>query len=293
VLLVAASALALLAGGRALLRPAELRAVFIDVGQGDATLLELAGGQRILVDGGGARRQRAGGGVGLRRVIPLLQRRRVRRLDLVVATHAHADHVRGLLAVLARVEVAELWTCAPQGEAERGWFVKLHRLARRRGVRVRVPRSLRFGDVRIEPLWPRAGEGGRCGDTSLSTNENSIVLRVDYGASRLLLTGDIERDAEAALLSARPRALRASVVKVPHHGSRTSSSAGFVEAVSPRLAVISCAQHNAFRFPAGSVLRRYRAAGARVVRTDRQGAVIVALRRDGTFTWRGTAGGLP
>lgn len=260
-LLAAAAAVA------CLLVPAPLRALaarargglevtFLAVGQGDAALLRLPDGAAVLVDAGGATAG-VGADPGARDVVPYLRDLGVRRLALVFLSHAHPDHVLGLAAVAAAFPIERL-----HGNGEPGL-----------GSAEELLQALR-----PEPLLPgarieRAGVvfevlgGDR---TALVENDASLVLRVSYGRTAVLFPGDVEARGEAAALARG--GLAADVVKVPHHGSRTSSSPAFIAAVGARHAVISLATPNRLGFPDQAVVARWRAAGAEVHRTD-EGAV--------------------
>ena len=257
-----------------------LELTFLDVGQGDSTLARLPDGTTILIDGGGSLSESYDPGAA--RVVPYLRRRGIRRLDLVVATHPHPDHVRGLTAVLRELEVAELWTCWHL--EPNPWQQQLLARARRRGVRVNPPRLLRRGRAVVRPLWP-AGYDGHCADPGFSANDNSIVLRLELGRSAALLPGDIEAAAEQQLLSRNRRWLRADVLKAPHHGSASSSTEAFLRAVDPRVAVISCGLENSFGIPPPSVQQRYLRLGVPLARVDLDGAIRVTLVPDGTVRW--------
>lgn len=253
---------------------------FLDVGQGDSAFVRFPGGATLLVDAGGTRSGAWDPGVA--RVVPFLEAQGIRRLDLVVASHPHPDHVGGLRSVLEAVTVDELWTCW-HGEPS-PWLGPLLEAARRRGVKVTRPYPRRLGPAVLRPLWPRAG--GRCADPAYSANDNSIVLRLELGKSAALLAGDIEAAAEEDLVRAGGAVLKADLIKVPHHGSNTSSTPALLDAVRPRLAVISCGAGNAYGFPAPAVLERYRERGAAVARTDRSGAIRVELGPGGELSWR-------
>lgn len=238
-----------------------LEVAFLDVGQGDATLL-IDGGAAILVDGGGWRR----GDPAARLLVPALARLGVRELEAVVLSHDDLDHCGGLRALTAYWPAGSAWASAATAAEGCGAAVtgKAPRF-----VPLAAGDQMRFGRWRIEVLWPtgQAGEGA-------SGNENSLVLRASAGEASLLLTGDIEKGAEAALLRAAPQALAATVLKVPHHGSRSSSTAPFLAAVGARWAVISVGEGNSFGHPAPEVEERLGRGGAcRVLRTDRQGLI--------------------
>jgi carotenoid cleavage dioxygenase len=246
------------------------QAIALDVGSGDALLLR-SGGRAVLVDGGLAL---AGGiDLGRSRVLPALAALGVDELDVVVATHADADHAGGLAAVLDGLPVRELWL--PAGQARDPGFAQLLRIARRGGVAWRsvssasAARSLGPG-LRLEPLWPppELESGPR--------NATSLVLLARLGDIRLLLTGDLGRAGERALL-ASGRPLRADVLKLAHHGSATSTHAAWLDAVRPTVAILSaaCARRG---LPADAVLERLRRRGISLWWTGRDGAVFVGSR---------------
>jgi competence protein ComEC len=241
-----------------------LRVTFLDVGQGDAALIELPDGPRLLVDGGpgGARRF----DVGERVLAPFLWNRPLVRLDAVALSHWDVDHSGGLAAVLTRFRVGEFWE---SGRAPGGAPDTVAALARARVPRraLEAGQRVRLGAALLTVLGPGPGP-------PLAANDDSLVLRLDWRGLSLLLTGDLGARGEARLLE-RAEPLHAVALKVAHHGSRSSSAAALLDAVRPRLAVISVGARNPFRHPSPEVLARLQAAGARVYRTDRDGAVIV------------------
>ncbi|MCW5892559.1 MAG: DNA internalization-related competence protein ComEC/Rec2 [bacterium] len=272
-LAVAAALLVALAAHdvRARWAPERLRLTILDVGQGDAAVAELPNGRVLVVDAGGF----PGGDFdpGAAIVAPFLRTRSIARIDALVMTHAHPDHFGGLAALLASPGAAELWW---SGHAGRGVaWAALETAIARSGVRLRRLRAGRplpalAGHGRV--LHPPAGwPGGRA-------NDDSVVLRLRLGRVAFLLTGDVEARAERAML-ARGARLRADVVKVPHHGSRTSSTPGLVAATGAAVAVIPVGAENRYGHPAPDVTARWRAAGACVLRTDACGAVT--LETDG------------
>ncbi|WP_155798638.1 ComEC/Rec2 family competence protein, partial [Sorangium cellulosum] len=250
-----------------------LRVSVLDVGQGDAILIDLPEGGAMLVDAGGF----VGSPVdpGARVIRPLLRSRRRARLDAVVLSHPHPDHFGGLPAVVAGVEVGELWDTG-QGEAEGAGPVYAGLLSdlRRRGVPVVGPASLCgrprvLSGATIEVLAP-------CPELhpDRGANDNSFVLRISYGARSALLVGDAEHEAEDALVARYGAALRADLLKVGHHGSRTSTGAALLAAVDPSVAAVSCGVRNRFGHPSPEVLARLSARGVAIARMDRGGALI-------------------
>ncbi|HUH03984.1 MAG TPA: ComEC/Rec2 family competence protein, partial [Kofleriaceae bacterium] len=299
---VALAAVAVLAGSwivTAHLGPAastRLEVTFLDVGQGDAAVVRLPGGAVWLVDAGGLpavpaelddeARLRLGELPGERSVVPFLEHQRIRRIDRVVLSHPHPDHYRGLRAVARAVPIGELWIAA-EGEgrlvADPEYLALLEDLRRRGTAIVHPLLEVPYLDhgVSLTALAPRF-EGPRATtDPVVSVNDNSLVVRIEYAGRVILFGGDLEAEGEDELAAHMPAALRADVIKVAHHGSRTSSSPAFARAVAPAYAVISCGVANQFGFPAPAVVERWRHGGATVLRTDLHGSVTAIITREG------------
>jgi competence protein ComEC len=249
-----------------------LRVTFLDVGQGDSALVDLPNGDAVLIDGGGL----VGSPVdtGTRIVAPVLRARRRTELAATVLSHPHPDHFTGLATGLDGVRLGSLWDTG-QGEKEEvgGGYAALLAHARRDKVPIWRPALLCgshvVGGVWIEVLAP-------CPDATVDRgpNDNSLVLRITYGVRSFLFVGDAEAEEEHDLLALGPGRLRADVLKVGHHGSRTSSSPRFIAAVSPKDAVISAGVRNRFGHPHPNTLKTLGAAGVHVFRTDQDGEVI-------------------
>jgi competence protein ComEC len=234
------------------------RVTFLDVGQGDAIAIR-SGTRTILVDGGRDER-----------ILPLLADRGVRRIDVVLLTHAHPDHCGGLGAVIDRFDVGAVWLSPRRFRGDCAAIVLEACSASHTPIHlVRDGDRLALDDIRIDAhvadrTFRRAAE-----------NNASIVLRVLAGGRRFLLTGDIEKEAE---LYFSDRDLRADVLKVAHHGSRSSTSQALLDNVAPRLAVISCGRRNLFGHPHDAVLSALAERHIRTWRTDRDGSIDVDVR---------------
>lgn len=252
--------------------PGGLRLTFFDVGQGDAALAESPGGARVLVDGG----------PDPERIASTLRGRGIRRVDVVVYSHPHADHVNGLAAVLERLEVGMfLHPGTASGPAERG-----------RAGRVEVARTgdaFVAGDLELEVLGPDdrlrsaaaaarevPGQGASEGS---AVNDASVVLRLSWGGGCALFTGDVEEAGQEALLQRRPARLDCSVLKAPHHGSARLLSE-FVQAVDAEWVAVSVGP-NDYGHPSGRAVGLFEEEGGRILRTDRLGDVVLELARDG------------
>jgi competence protein ComEC len=249
-----------------------LHVAFLDVGQGDAVLITLPDGRQVLIDGGPLTTDlhwRLG------QEMPFWDR----TLELVISTHPDADHLAGLVSLPQRYTVEQLLTSdvGATSQLYREW-------------------ELQLSQAELTPLIGQAGTQLDLGQGITATilspgsitanideaNNHSVVLHLQFGQVSFLLTGDIEEIMEERLLRAKIP-LSATVLKSPHHGSKTSSSRAFLEAVDPQIVVISLGKDNHFGHPAPEVLERYAAQGLLVFRTDEQGTV--ELSTDGQRLW--------
>jgi ComEC/Rec2-related protein len=251
-----------------------LRVTALDVGQGDATLVDLPDGRLMLIDGGG----NVGVPVdpGERVILPVLRARRRDRLDILVLTHPHPDHLGGLLSVARELPIGELWyggAPAPDGSDYQRLLDLLarHHVPRRNAAELCTPLprtgapSGSIPSVQILHPCPL--------DPAHSLNDNSLVLRITHGEHAALLMGDAELWAEQRLLATHPTSLSADLLKVAHHGSRTSSSPAFLRAVHPGLATISSGIRNRFGHPHPETLTHLQNAGALPLRLDQLGSI--------------------
>ena len=263
-----------------------LRMTALDVGQGDSALVDLPDGKLMLIDGGGFVGSPVDPGRSV--ILPVLRARRRSRIDVAVLTHPHPDHFLGLATALGSMEVGELWDTGQGREQGAGAeYATMIADLTRRHVPILGPRELcgaerDVGGARLRVLAPCPSF-----DPALGANDNSFVLRIAFGARALLLTGDAEGLEEERILPLGD-GLRADVLKVGHHGSRTSTSAALLAAVRPSVATVSCGVRNRFGHPFPGTLRALAGAGVRVFRTDVSGSIELAT--DGAGLSVGTFG---
>ncbi|HYJ91347.1 MAG TPA: ComEC/Rec2 family competence protein, partial [Pyrinomonadaceae bacterium] len=257
---------------------------FLDVGQGDSALVTFPDGKTLLIDGGGRmefRNDEGDGddafvpdqqGIGESVVSPVLWNKGYSNIDYILATHADADHIQGLNDVAKNFSIGKaLFGRMPADDPE---FQELVAVLKQRNIPydyVSRGQQLKFGGATIEFLYPRSD----ISPDAPSDNNHSIVVRIIYGSRAVLLTGDIERVAESDLVNGGGT-LHADLIKVPHHGSRTSSTSEFINAVGAKYAVISVGRHSRFGHPHGEVVDRWSASGAQVMTTGEQGMISVS-----------------
>ena len=256
-----------------------LRVTFLSVGQGDAALVVLPDGKRMLVDGGG----NFGDDelrVGKRLLGPALHALGVDHLDYLVLSHEHPDHLQGVLWAAAYLDVGEFWESGVTSGALE--YQELKWVLAARGVPVRVLNAalpaFAAGGALVEPIWPLTAGAGFTGDA----NDTSLVFLLRHGKAALLFTGDLGAEEEQELV-ARGVPLGCTLLKVAHHGSKYSSSEAFLAAAAPQAAVISAGYHNSFHLPAPSALARLQSHGIRIYRTDLDGTVQAVCRPDGAL----------
>ena len=238
---------------------ADLQVYFLDVGQGDSTLV-ICDGESMIIDGGPASASEF-------LYAFIRDTLKLEHMDFVISTHPHEDHVGGISAVLNAVPVDLI--LSPLTEWNSKKFESMKSLASKQGAPIIVPDegdTLQLGGATVTVLhcWPQAG-------TYTTTNDTSIVVRIDYGETSIIVTGDAEYTSEYMMIdSGLP--LKADVLRVGHHGSYTSTTQEFLEAVGPQFAVISCGKGNDYGHPHQVTLNKL--AGIELYRTDLQGTVL-------------------
>lgn len=258
--------------------PGLVTAHFIDVGQGDACLVELPGGETLLIDGGGR--------AAAERLQAYLREQGVERIDHLIATHPHEDHIGGLIGVVEQFEIGKIYM--PRVAHNTKTYEEFLEAIKRKGLRITAARA----GVTME-----TGEGveavflAPCRDDYKELNDHSAVLKLTYGPVSFLFTGDAELEAEKDMLQSGAN-LAAQILKAGHHGSSTSSSPAFLEAVQPEVAVISAGKNNSYGHPHREVVERLTSLGVEILRTDLLGDIVITVEHDGTITVA-TAGGEP
>jgi len=243
---------------------------FLNVGQGDAELIKTPYGQNILIDGGPDNKVLSE----LGRNLPFLSR----RIDLIIDTHPHDDHVMGLIFVLKKYHVGRiLMTEAPSAAPPFQEFLKTIRLKKTPVIIEDGQEKITLGpDLTLEVLSPGKNEIGA------DLNEDSIVAKLIYKNKSFIFTGDAGDITEAKLLAEKVD-VKVDVLKVGHHGSETASSLNFLQAAAPQYAVIECGLNNQFGFPRADTLWRLAKAGAKILRTDLNGTIKIKTDGENLF----------
>lgn len=252
--------------------PSVLRVVFFDVHQGDGVLISTPSGKNILIDAGqgSGKYTSFDGGSGV--IVPYLKENGITRLDQVIMTHPHSDHLGGLLSVLKDITVDEVLD--PGMEYGSSLYKRFLLLIEGKGITWTEASDglvLDWGDkVKAQILGPKKLFTG----TRSDANNNSLVIKMIFDQVSFLFTGDIEAEAELEVLDYGDN-IRSNVLKVPHHGGEFSSTDSFVRTVRPEFAVIMCGLNNKFGHPNEDTVSRYRNVGARVLRTDLCGTITM------------------
>ncbi len=257
-----------------------LEVYFFDVGQGDSELIRLPGGENILIDAGTSSTEDE--------LVGELRSLGAETLDLVVATHPHADHIGGMAAVIDAFDVRQVVMprVSESDTPTTKTYENLLQSIADKGLTITPAEPgdelLSSGGAVLTVLAPNGKDYG-------DLNNYSVVLRLTYGEDSFLFTGDAEEESEEEMLSL-DWPLTATVLKCGHHGSETSTSPAFLDAVSPQYAVISCGVDNDYGHPDAVTLEKLEAAGAEVFRTDRQGTILASTDGSGvTMTALGKA----
>ena len=260
-----------------------MRFYFIDVGQGDSTLICTPTGKNVLIDGGGSRTPDKYD-VGEKVLLPYLLDRRIKKLDYIIISHFDADHAQGIETVIDKIKVKNIVVSRQASQSvEYDKIIKMCKAKKiriieaKRGETIVIDKYAYFDILHPGDILLDDGKGG--------LNANAIVAKLNYktekGLFTVLFTGDIEYDAEQELVKEYGNKLKSDILKVAHHGSKTSSSQNFIELVKPKIALIGVGKDNTFGHPNESVLERLRDLKCKIYRTDENGEISIKVKHEG------------
>jgi competence protein ComEC len=253
----------------------DLSLTFLDVGHGDSILVEFPRGKRMLIDGGGSYQERFDTGKNV--IAPFLWNKKVSKIDYLVLTHPDPDHLKGLNFIASHFRIGQFWSTGLATGSEA--YLQLdetvsNRKAERLFFNENSPPLLIEGVTVSFLNPPEMSELLRIGPARNLTNNSSLVVKLQFRNVTLLLAADIGQEAEYQMMR-KGFPLKADLLKIPHHGSASSSSPAFLERVNPAFAILSVGERNIGRLPNPEVMRRYRLLGTKIFRTDRDGAITV------------------
>ena len=257
--------------------PNDLHIYFVDVGQGDCTLIVTPKGKNILIDGGGSETY----DVGKNTLLPYLLDRGITKLDYVMISHFDSDHVKSILTILEEIKVEKVIICKQYEDSEN--YTEFLKIIQERKIFVKqVQKGDRINiekDISFDILFPISAEL----ISENSINNNSIVAKFNYKNFSMLFTGDIEEIAEEKLveLYGKTDVLKSTILKVAHHGSKTSTTQKFLELVSPQIALIGVGSNNLYGHPNANVISRLEDLNAKIYRTDKMGELTIRVSKNG------------
>jgi competence protein ComEC len=252
-----------------------LSITFLDVGQGDSILLEFPKGKRMLVDGGGLHEDRID--IGKNVIAPFLWKKKIKKIDYLVLTHPDPDHLKGLNFIASHFSIGHFWDNGFQGDSES--YSRLHetllqKKIKRSSLTDQTPPQVIHG-IQLSILNPPVTKVPlRTRQNPVLLNNLSLVMKIQFKQIAILLAGDIEQEAEYRIMK-KGLLLKADLLKIPHHGSASSSTQAFLERVKPSYAILSVSERTIGRLPHPEVLKRYERLGTSIFRTDRHGAITV------------------
>lgn len=252
---------------------------FIDVGQGDCTIIRTPSGKNIIIDGGEGNSEKYDYGRNV--LFPYLLDRRIKKIDYIIISHADSDHIGGLMYILEKMDVKKvLIGRQPETSSQLEELIKIVDKKKIKMYILKNDDEIKIEkNVKIEVLCPFK-------DKYISENllnNNSLVFKLKYNNFSILFTGDIEEIAEKEILNSYKNKLKSTIIKAPHHGSKSSSSQDFLEAVSPQIGLIGVGKNNKYGHPSKEVLERYEKSGIRIYRTDLNGEISIQVEEEGNY----------
>ena len=243
---------------------------------GDSCLIVTPKNKKILIDGGGS--ERGSSNIGEKTLLPYLLNRKVNKLDYAIISHFDSDHCEGVLYVMQKIKVKnviigkQFETCENYKE-----FIKIVKknirvISVEKGNKVNIEKDMYFNVI-----WPDSNN--IVNENKL--NNNSLVFKMNYKSISALFTGDIEKIAEEKIISNVKEELKSTIIKVAHHGSKTSSTEKFIEKVKPKIALIGVGENNTFGHPSNITIETLEKAGTKIYRTDKMGEIILKINKKG------------
>jgi len=255
----------------------DLRITIIDVGQGSSALVEMPEGFNLLIDGGGFS-DNSTFDIGERVIAPLLWRKKIKTIDTLILSHPNSDHLNGLLYIAKNFNVKRAW--ANCDTADTIGYRKFMEIIKKRGIHLPefkdISRTHIINGAQLKLLYPSDDYMDNNNRKWSNLNNNSLVIKVEFGSKSFLFPGDIMSKAEKELVAISGDDLKSNVLIAPHHGSKTSNSELFIDRVKPETVIFSSGWRNRYRFPHTSVLKKYKERGCRILRTDSHGAVTIS-----------------
>ena len=257
-----------------------LKIYFVDVGQGDCTFIVTPRNKTILIDGGGSTSSTFD--VGENTLIPYILDRGYRKIDLVFISHFDYDHVGGILKVLEEFKVDRV--CIPKQEENSENYQKFLKIVKEKNIQVIVVKSGNKvnieNDLFFDILWPIEEQ-----IEENKLNNNAIVMKLNYKNFTMMFTGDIEEEAESSIVNLykNTNKLKSSVLKVAHHGSKTSTTDEFLELVKPKIALIGVGKDNLFKHPSNEIIEKLENIDIKIYRTDLNGEIEIIINKSGKF----------
>jgi len=258
-----------------------LEIYFVDVGQGDCTVIYTPSGKNIIIDGGEGNTDKYD--YGEKVVLPYLLDRKIRKIDYMIISHADSDHIGGCFAILENLKVEKIILGLQSKESDQ--LKDLIKIAKEKKIEIKVVKS---GDklkiekeVYIDILWPIEGEMVQ----ENPLNNNSLVCKLIYKNFSMLFTGDIEKESEEKIVQfyKNTNKLNSNILKIAHHGSKTSSSPTFIEKVKPQIALIGVSKNNKFGHPNNGVIERLKSRNIKIYRTDKNGEIDIKVDKNGKY----------
>ena len=244
---------------------------------GDSCLIVTPKNKKILIDGGGS--ERGSSNIGEKTLLPYLLNRKVSKLDYAIISHFDSDHCEGVLYVMQKIKVEnviigkQFETCENYKE-----FIKIVKQKNIRVISVEKGKKVNIEkDMYFNVIWPDSNN--IVNENKL--NNNSLVFKMNYKSISALFTGDIEKIAEEKIISNVKEELKSTIIKVAHHGSKTSSTEKFIEKVKPKIALIGVGENNTFGHPSNITIETLEKAGTKIYRTDQMGEIILKINKKG------------